>query len=552
VNALRAPAFFKKARKEERGGMKEKATHTPEKTFSMEEALQEAEARLEKRVRPGQVLTGKVVFVGSEGVAVDIGAKTEGIIPFNQLTEKPLSDEELKGLLKPGDEVRVQVLKVDPETGQILLSRKKVEATEHWDRIQKLYEKGEPVTVTVKEKVKGGVVAELDGVRAFIPASQLDLRRIPNLDAYVGQQILAKIIELNRKKGRVLLSRRAVLEEEQKKAKEAFLKSLEPGQVVEGTVVDVTDFGAFVNLGPVDGLVHRSEITWGRFNHPREVLHKGQKVRAQVVSVDPEKERVNLSIKALIPDPWSTVAEKYPVGTRVRGKVVGLTPFGVFVEVEPGLEGLIHISELSWTKRPKHPSEVVKEGDEVEAVVLRLDPAERRLSLGLKQTQPDPWQQLVEKYPPGTVVKGKVTGVTDFGVFVELEPGMEGLVHVSELDHARVENPAALFKKGDEMEVVVLNIDPVEQRISLSRKRLLPPPPPKAEEERPRRAKGKEARGAKRKGTGRREERREYEYGAVAEYNLYDATAVPTASASVKLGDLYGDLLASLGLEEEK
>jgi small subunit ribosomal protein S1 len=550
VSAPRAPAFFKKARKEERGGMEEKATQTPEKTFSMEEALQEAEARLERRVRPGQVLTGKVVFVGSEGVAVDIGAKTEGIIPFNQLTEKPLSDEELKGLLKPGDEVRVQVLKVDPETGQILLSRKKVEAAERWDRIRELYEKGEPVTVTVKEKVKGGVVAELDGVRAFIPASQLDLRRIPNLDAYVGQQILAKIIELNRKKGQVLLSRRAVLEEEQKKAKEAFFQSLEPGQVVEGTVVDVTDFGAFVNLGPVDGLVHRSEITWGRFNHPREVLHKGQKVRAQVVSVDPEKERVNLSIKALIPDPWSTVAEKYPVGTRVRGKVVGLTPFGAFVEVEPGLEGLIHISELSWTKRPKHPSEVVKEGDEVEAVVLRLDPAERRLSLGLKQTQPDPWQQLVEKYPPGTVVKGKVTGVTDFGVFVELEPGMEGLVHVSELDHIRVENPAALFKKGDEMEVVVLHIDPVEQRISLSRKRLLPPPPPR--EERPRRAKGKEARRAKRKPKGRPEERREYEYGAVAEYNLYEATAVPTASASVKLGDLYGDLLASLGLEEEK
>jgi len=531
--------------------MEEKATQTPEKTFSMEEALQEAEARLEKRVRPGQVLTGKVVLVGSEGVAVDIGAKTEGIIPFNQLTEKPLSEEELKGLLKPGDEVRVQVLRVDPETGQILLSRKKVEATEHWDRIQELYEKGEPVTVSVKEKVKGGVVAELDGVRAFIPASQLDLRRIPNLDAYVGQQLLVKIIEFHRKKGRVLLSRRAVLEEEQKKAKEAFFQSLAPGQVVEGTVVDVTEFGAFVNLGPVDGLVHRSEITWGRFHHPREVLHKGQKVRAQVVSVDPAKERVNLSIKALIPDPWSTVAEKYPVGTRVRGKVVGLTPFGAFVEVEPGLEGLVHISELSWTKRPKHPSEVVKEGEEVEAVVLRLDPAERRLSLGLKQTQPDPWQRLVEKYPPGTVVKGKVTGVTDFGVFVELEPGMEGLVHVSELDHARVENPAALFKKGEEMEVVVLNIDPVEQRISLSRKRLLPPPPPKTEEERPRRAKGKEVRG-KRKPKGRPEERREYEYGAVAEYNLYDASAVPTATTSVKLGDLYGDLLASLGLEEEK
>ncbi|RTH96872.1 30S ribosomal protein S1 [Thermus scotoductus] len=537
--------------------MEEKATQvseanlTPGQTFSMEEALQETEARLEKRVRPGQILTGKVVLVGSEGVAVDIGAKTEGIIPFNELTEKSLPEEELKALLKPGDLVRVQVIKVDPETGQVLLSRKRVEATEHWDRIRELYEKGEPVTVTVKEKVKGGVVADLDGVSAFIPASQLDLKRIPNLDAYVGQQILVKIIEFNRKKGRVLLSRRAVLEEEQKRAKEAFFQSLQPGQVVEGTVVDVTDFGAFVNLGPVDGLVHRSEITWGRFNHPKEAIHKGQKVRAQVVSVDPEKERVNLSIKALIPDPWTTVAEKYPVGSRVRGKVVGLTQFGAFVEVEPGLEGLIHISELSWTKRPKHPSEVVKEGDEVEAVVLRLDPAERRLSLGLKQTQPDPWQLLTEKYPPGTVVKGKVTGITDFGVFVELEPGMEGLVHVSELDHGRIENPAALFKKGDEMEVVVLNIDPVEQRISLSRKRLLPPPPPKVEEERPRRAKGKEARG-KRKPGPRREERREYEYGAVAEYNLYDASAVPTASASVKLGDLYGDLLASLGLEEEK
>lgn len=227
------------------------------------------------------------------------------------------------------------------------------------------------------------------------------------------------------------------------------------------------------------------------------MIQKGQKVKAQVLSVDPEKERVNLSIKALIPDPWTTVAEKYPVGTRVRGKVVGLTQFGAFVEVEPGLEGLIHISELSWTKRPKHPSEVVKEGDEVEAVVLRLDPEERRLSLGLKQTQPDPWQQLTEKYPPGTVLKGKVTGVTDFGVFVEIEPGIEGLVHVSELDHKRVENPAALFKKGDEMEVVVLNIDPVEQRVSSPASASFRPLP--QEEERPRRARsGKER--ARRKG----------------------------------------------------
>ncbi len=527
--------------------MEDKATQTPETTFSMAEALlQEAQ---QKRVRPGQVVKGRVVFVGADGVAVDIGAKTEGIIPFNQLTDKPLPEEELKGLLKPGDEVRVQVLRVDPETGQILLSRKKLEAQSRWDHIQALYEKGEPVTVTIKEKVKGGVVAELDGVEAFMPASQLDLRRIPNLDAYVGQTVLAKIIEFHRKKGRVILSRRAILEEEARRAKEAFFQGLAPGQVVEGTVADVTEFGAFVNLGPVDGLIHRSELSWGRFNHPREVVKKGQKVRALVLSVDPEKERINLSLKALTPDPWTLAPEKYPVGTRVRGRVVSLTPFGAFVEVEPGLEGLIHISELSWTKRPKHPSEVLKEGEEVEAVVLRLDPAERRLSLGLKQTQPDPWQALTEKYPPGSILKGRITGVTEFGVFVELEPGIEGLVHVSELDHARIENPQALFKKGDELEVVVLNIDPVEQRISLSRKRLLPPPPPKEEKPRPKAKVGEK----RRKAPGpRREAQREYEYGAVAEYNLYDASALPTASVSVKLGDLYGDLLASLGLEEEK
>ena len=449
--------------------MEDKATQTPEQTFSMEAALQETEARLEKRVRPGQILTGKVVLVGSEGVAVDIGAKTEGIIPFNQLTTKPLSEEELRNLLSPGDEVKVQVLRVDPETGQILLSRKKIEAQEKWDRIQELYEKGEPVTVTIKERVKGGVVAELDGVQGFMPASQLDLRRVPNLDEFVGQQVLAKIIEFHRRKGRVILSRRAVLEEEQKKAREAFLKSLEPGQVVEGTVVEVTDFGVFVNLGPVDGLVHRSEITWGRFNHPREVIQKGQKVKAQVLSVDPEKERVNLSIKALIPDPWTTVAEKYPVGTRVRGKVVGLTQFGAFVEVEPGLEGLIHISELSWTKRPKHPSEVVKEGDEVEAVVLRLDPEERRLSLGLKQTQRNPWEVFAETHPENTEVEGEVKNITEFGLFVGLPGDIDGMVHLSDLSwDERGEDAIQNYRKGDMVKAKVTEVDVEKERISLS------------------------------------------------------------------------------------
>lgn len=534
----------------------------------MEQALQDAEARLEKTVQRGQILQGTVVFVGHEGVAVDIGARTEGIIPFNQLTEENLPEEELKKLLKPGDTVTVYVVRADLENGQIILSKKRAETDRSWVKIQELFDRAEPVMVTVKEKVKGGLVAFVEGVRAFLPASQVDLKRTPELDEYVGQSFPVKIIELNRKKGRVILSRRAVVEEEQKSLRANLLSQLKPDDVVEGQVVEVTEFGVFVALGGVDGLVHRSEITWGRFTHPKEVIQKGQTVRAKVLSVDPERERVNLSIKALVSDPWLTVSEKYPIGSRVQGKVVGLTPFGAFVEVEPGLEGLIHISELSWTKRPKHPSEVVKEGQEVEAVVLRIDPTERRLSLGLRQTQPDPWKSLPDRYPPGTPVKGKVTGLTDFGVFVEIEPGIEGLIHISELDYTRVEKPSDLFKKGDEVEAVILNIDPVEQRISLSRKRLLTPPAPtprteEAEEGERSRRNGPQPRDnrgerPKKKSKGARSEGRlerrprEGEYGVTAAYTNYDPNVATAANASVKLGDLYGDLLNQLGLEEEK
>ncbi|WP_276957867.1 30S ribosomal protein S1 [Allomeiothermus silvanus] len=547
-------------------------TNAPEAAPSggnlMEQALQDAEARLEKTVQRGQILQGTVVFVGHEGVAVDIGARTEGIIPFNQLTEENLPEEELKKLLKPGDTVTVYVVRADLENGQIILSKKRAETDRSWVKIQELFDRAEPVMVTVKEKVKGGLVAFVEGVRAFLPASQVDLKRTPELDEYVGQSFPVKIIELNRKKGRVILSRRAVVEEEQKSLRANLLSQLKPDDVVEGQVVEVTEFGVFVALGGVDGLVHRSEITWGRFTHPKEVIQKGQTVRAKVLSVDPERERVNLSIKALVSDPWLTVSEKYPIGSRVQGKVVGLTPFGAFVEVEPGLEGLIHISELSWTKRPKHPSEVVKEGQEVEAVVLRIDPTERRLSLGLRQTQPDPWKSLPDRYPPGTPVKGKVTGLTDFGVFVEIEPGIEGLIHISELDYSRVEKPSDLFKKGDEVEAVILNIDPVEQRISLSRKRLLTPPAPtprteEAEEGERSRRNGPQPRDnrgerPKKKSKGARSEGRlerrprEGEYGVTAAYTNYDPNVATAANASVKLGDLYGDLLNQLGLEEEK
>ncbi len=516
---------------------------------SMEAALQEAEARLSKEIRKGQIIKGRVVFVGHDGVAVDVGTKVEGLIPFAQLTNEELPEEELKNLLKPGDEVEVYVLRVDPDEGQILLSKKRVEADRAWKKVAELYEKGEPIEVVPRERVKGGLVAYVEGLRAFIPASQVDLKRNVNLDEFVGKPMPAKIIELSRKKGRIILSRRVLLEEEEKRKKREVLEQLEPGQEVEGKVVEVTDFGAFVNLGPVDGLVHRSELSWGRFSHPREVVKEGDVVRAKVVSVDPERERVNLSIKAATPNPWEVVGEKYQVGQKVKGKVVGLTPFGAFVEVEPGLEGLIHISEMSWTKRPKHPSEVVKEGEEVEAVILKIEPEEKRLSLGLRQLMPDPWKELPEKYPPGTIIKGKVTGITPFGVFVEIEPGIEGLIHVSELDHARVENPAAVVKKGDEVEAVILQIDPAEQRISLSRKRLLEPPVP-TEEKKPKKKKA-----AKAKGKGRTERRprpRPAEVGATAAYQTYDASIASPSTTSVKLGDLYGDLLKELELEESE
>ncbi|ADR35549.1 SSU ribosomal protein S1P [Oceanithermus profundus DSM 14977] len=526
----------------------------PAAEMTMEQALQEAESRLGAKVRRGQVLTGRVVFVGSEGVAVDVGAKVEGIIPFNQLTEEPLSEEELKKMLKPGDEVEVYVVRVDLPNNVIILSKKRAEADKAWRKIVELAEKGEPVEVTVREKVRGGLVAYLEGVRAFIPASQVDIKRVAELDEFVGQTIPVKITEINRKKGRVILSRRVLLEEDQKKKRAEVLEGLEPGAEVEGKVVEVTDFGAFVNLGAIDGLIHRSELSWGRFEHPREVVKVGDEVKAKVLSVDKERERVNLSIKALTPDPWQTAAEKYEVGQRIKGKVVGLTPFGAFVEIEPGLEGLIHITEMSWTKRPRHPSEVLKEGEEVEAVVLRIDPEQRRLSLGLRQTLPDPWKELPEKYPPGTVVKGKITGVTDFGVFVEIEDGIEGLVHISELDYEHIDNPAEKFKKGEELEVVVLNIDATDQRVSLSRKRLLPPPVPTEDEEqeKKRRPRQKKAKGGPKRG-GPRGPRRERELPGIATAQGADLGSFVggESNTSVKLGDLYGDLLADLGLEEE-
>jgi small subunit ribosomal protein S1 len=421
-----------------------------------------------------------------------------------------------------------------------------------------MQERDEAFQVEIIEKVRGGLVAQIDGIRAFLPASQVDTRRVNDLDPYVGKPLDVKLIELNRKRNRVIISHRAIMEASKAQAREATIGQLEPGATFEGEVVEITDFGVFVNLGGIDGLVHRSELTYGRFNHPREVVKVGDKVQVQVIDIDPTKERINLSMKALTTDPWEGAVEKYTVGQKVVGKITNLTNFGAFVEIEAGLEGLVHVSEMSWTKRVRHPNEVLKEGDEVEALILRIDQKDRRISLGLRQTTDDPWSSLPDRFPPGTPVKGKVTGLTDFGVFMEIEEGIEGLIHISELDLNRVNNPADLFKKGDDIEAVILNIDPVEQRASLSRRRALGGGPAVT----PGGAGG--ARGGdyvsqgggtrsdSRMGTGAGAARgggRGGRRGGGVDYDYsYAAKDASAGKISTKLGDVYADLFAQFGL----
>ncbi|WP_425147070.1 30S ribosomal protein S1 [Deinococcus sp.] len=527
--------------------------------MTMEDVLASENLPGMREVTRGDVMTGTVVFVGNEGVAVDIGAKIEGVIPFNQISDEPVTHEEAQAMFKAGDSVEVYVVRSDVANGQIVLSKKRAEQDKGWRVLADMQERDESFSVEIIEKVRGGLVAQIDGIRAFLPASQVDTRRVNDLDPYVGKPLEVKLIELNRKRNRVIISHRAIMEAQKAHAREATIGKLEAGAVFEGEVVEITDFGVFVNLGGIDGLVHRSELTYGRFNHPREVVKVGDKVKVQVIDIDPTKERINLSMKALTTDPWDGAVEKYTVGQKVIGKVTNLTNFGAFVEIETGLEGLVHVSEMSWTKRVRHPNEVLKEGDEVEALILRIDQKDRRISLGLRQTTDDPWSSLPDRFPPGTPVKGKVTGLTDFGVFMEIEEGIEGLIHISELDLNRVNNPADLFKKGDDIEAVILNIDPVEQRASLSRRRALGGGPAvgagtgtggtgragdyvsqgggSRSENR-----GPQTGGSAQRGGGRRRSGGvDYDYS----YAAKDASA---GKISTKLGDVYADLFAQFGL----
>jgi len=424
-----------------------------------------------KSPKPGDVVTGRVVRIGRDAVTVDIGYKSEGQIPVAEF-----STREGGITVQEGDQVDVYFESADTESGEIFLSRQKAEQFKVWREIEKAFERDGAVEGTIVGKVKGGLRVDI-GVPAFLPGSHADIRPTRNLDRYLGQRGRFAILKFNRSRGNVVVSRRAVLERERTALKSETLKVLEEGVILEGTVKNITDYGAFVDLGGIDGLLHVTDMSWGRVAHPSEVLNVGDRVKVVVLKYDPERERVSLGMKQIMPDPWTTVAERFPVGMRAKGKVVSLTDYGAFVEIERGLEGLIHVSEMSWTKRVTHPSKVLETGQEVEVQILDVDTVNRRVSLGLKQTEPNPWEMIRINHLVGSRIKGKIKSITDFGLFVEVEENIDGLVHVSDLHWTKkVKHPSELYHKGDEVEAVVLGIDVDNERISLGIKQLTEDP----------------------------------------------------------------------------
>src|SRR5579885_1921816 len=424
-----------------------------------------------KAPRPGDVLVGRVMLITRDNVIIDINYKCEGQVPLTEFL-----DANGNVSVKEGDEVDVYFEGTETENGTVMLSHAKAEKFKIWRELDRAFQTETPVEGVVLGKVKGGLKVDI-GVPAFLPGSHVDIRPARNLDRYVGQRGRFQILKFNRARGNVVVSRRSVLERERASLKEQTLKVLEEGVILEGTVKNITDYGAFIDLGGIDGLLHITDMSWGRLSHPSEVLKVGDKVKVVVLKYDPERERVSLGMKQIMADPWTRAAENDPPGLRIKGKVVSVTDYGAFVELEKGVEGLIHVSEMSWTKRTVHPSKVVNVGDLVEVQVLGVDEANRRISLGLKQTEPNPWQELAQRHTPGSHVHGKVKSITDFGVFVEIEPGIDGLVHISDLSWTRkVRHPSELVKKGDEVDAVVLGIEPEHERVSLGIKQLTPDP----------------------------------------------------------------------------
>jgi small subunit ribosomal protein S1 len=414
-------------------------------------------------IEEGEIVKSRVLEIRDNMVVLDIGFKSEGTIPLEEF--KDLPD------IKPGDEVEVLLEHLEDQEGSVVLSKKKADFMRVWERIRLAYENDQPVEGTLVKKIKGGVVVDLMGVDAFLPGSQIALRRVPNIDELLGQKYEFKIIKLNKRRRNIVVSRRVILETERAGKREKLMKELQKDQVRKGVVKNITDFGAFIDLGGVDGLLHITDMSWGRISHPSEMVQIGAELEVKVLDIDWQRERISLGLKQLQAYPWKDVAAKYPVGTRVTGKVVSITNYGAFIELEPGIEGLVHISEMSWTRNVRHPSKLVSIGETIEAVVLKVDPNEEKISLGMKQTEQDPWMVLPLKYPVGTRINGKVRNLTSFGAFVEIEPGIDGLIHISDMSWTkRVQHPSEVVKKGDAVDVVILNIDSDNKRISLGLK----------------------------------------------------------------------------------
>ncbi|MCH6580706.1 MAG: 30S ribosomal protein S1, partial [Nitrospinae bacterium] len=418
-----------------------------------------------KNFREGEIIIGRVLGLAKGMVTVDVGFKSEGLINLNEFPEAEKD-------MQIGDEIEVFLERVEDNNGIVVLSKEKANKIKIWEKLVKAFEAEEIIEGIVVAKAKGGLTVDI-GLKAFLPGSQIDLRPVRNLEKLINEKFQMKIIKMNKKRGNIVLSRRILLEEERKLARAGTLTKMEEGNKVEGIVKNITDYGVFVDLGGIDGLLHITDMSWGRVNHPSEMFSIGDKVTVMVLKYDKEKERVSLGLKQITPDPWVDVDNKYPVKTRISGKVVSITDYGAFVELEKGIEGLVHVSEMSWSRHVKHPSKMVSIGDMVDAVVLTLDKEKKRISLGMKQIEPNPWDSIQEKYPIGTEVEGLVRNLTDFGAFVELEDGVDGLIHISDLSwNKKIKHPSEVLKKKDQVKAVVLNIDKEACRISLGIKQL--------------------------------------------------------------------------------
>ena len=418
-----------------------------------------------KEIEEGEIVRARVLRVTDNAVILDVGFKSEGSVPKDEFSDPDA--------LEPDEEVEVFLERLEDDEGRVVLSKKKADFLRVWDKIKKAHEEDDEVPGILKRKIKGGVTVDLMGVEAFLPGSQIALRRVPNVEDLIGNKYSFKIIKLNKRRRNIVVSRRVILEEERENKKKYLVKELMVGQVREGVIKNVTDFGAFIDLGGLDGLLHITDMSWGRVGHPSEIVNIGDSMDVKVLDIDWDRERISLGLKQLLPYPWKDVADKYPVGSRILGRVVSITNYGAFVELEKGVEGLVHVSEMSWTRNIKHPSQIVSIGDEIEAVVLKVDREDEKISLGMKQIEEDPWLALPVKYPTGTKVKGAVRNLTSFGAFVEIEPGIDGLIHISDMSWTkRIQHPSEVLRKGEEVEVMVLGVDAENKRISLGLKQM--------------------------------------------------------------------------------